>query len=98
MEGMISLTFGHFRLDTGKKRLWRGEQEVSLRPTAVAVLQLLVENAPNLVTKEYILKQVWPSAYVSKVVLRVCIREIRQALGDDAKVSRYIETVGREGY
>jgi len=98
MERSAPLTFGVFRIDTEKKRLWRGEQEVPLRQTAVAVLQVLVENAPHLVTKEYLLKQVWPGAFVSNVVVRVCIRDIRHALGDDAKEPQYVETIGPKGY
>src|SRR5262249_26652687 len=31
-------------------------------------------------------------------VLRVCVREIRAALGDSAEAPRYLTTVGRQGY
>ncbi len=33
------LVFGPFRLDPSRKRLWRGEQELALRPRPLAVLQ-----------------------------------------------------------
>ena len=98
MERSDHLVFGPFLLETEKKRLWRGDKKIPLRPTSVAVLQMLVENAPDVVTKEQILKHVWAGTYVTRIVLRVCIREIRQALGDDAKVAQYVETVGRKGY
>src|SRR5206468_3414950 len=55
-------------------------------------------HAGQLVSKEALLNAVWPQTYVSDVVLMVCIRELRRALGDDAKQPRYIETVHRRGY
>jgi DNA-binding winged helix-turn-helix (wHTH) protein len=62
------------------------------------VLQLLVENPGEILTKGQILQYVWSGKYTSSIAVRVCIREIRQALPDEAKVPRYIETVGRKGY
>src|SRR5262245_14566 len=98
MERVPQLVFGPFRLDTEKKRIWREDQEVVLRRTAVSVLQLLVENANVILTKEQVVRYVWPKKYPTAIALRVCIREIRQALGDDVNVPRYVETVGRNGY
>jgi DNA-binding winged helix-turn-helix (wHTH) protein len=45
-----------------------------------------------------LLKRLWPGIYVTKTVLKVCVREIRQALKDDATRPRFIETVGTQGY
>jgi pimeloyl-ACP methyl ester carboxylesterase len=36
--------------------------------------------------------------FVGDAALKVCIREIRQALGDEARESQFIETVQRRGY
>src|SRR4030095_9168166 len=98
MGRVFHLIFGPFRLDTEKKRISRDEQQLPLRATAVEVLQMLVEHAPNILSKRQILEHVWAGDYVSDVVLRVCIREIRQVLDDALKSPRYIETVGRKGY
>jgi tetratricopeptide (TPR) repeat protein len=51
-----------------------------------------------LVTKDELLDAVWPETYVSDVVLKVCVREIREVLGDQAKSPQYLETVHRRGY
>ena len=59
---------------------------------------MLVENAHEILTREQILGHVWAGKYSTIVALRVCIREIRQALEDDAKSPQYIETVGHKGY
>ena len=92
------LFFGPFRLDPERKRVWRGEEQLGLRPMAVTVLQDLVERAGQVVTKEELLKRVWAGTYVSKTALKVCVREIREALGDTVVAPRYIETVGQQGY
>ena len=54
--------------------------------------------AGQLVTKETLLATAWPETVVSEAALVVCIREIRQALGDTARTPQYVETVHRPGY
>jgi len=95
MEQPVHLVFGPFRLYPEKRRLWRGEEALRLRPMAVAVLHALAEHAGQILTKEDLLKRVWAGTCVTKTVLKVCVREIRKALGDDAVIPCYIETVGR---
>jgi predicted ATPase/DNA-binding winged helix-turn-helix (wHTH) protein len=91
------LCFGPFRL-AGVKRLWCGERQVDVRPRPLAVLRYLAERPGRLVPGEELLKHLWPGIYVTKTVLRVCVREIRQALGEDPTAPRFLETVGRQGY
>lgn len=98
MERVAQLLFGPFRLDPQKKQLWRGETLLGLRPMTVSVLQVLVEHAGEILTKEQVLRYVWAGTRVSPASLKVCIREIRETLGDDRKNPQYLETVGREGY
>lgn len=95
--GESALYFGPFRIEAAK-RLWRGEQLIEIRPRPLAMLRYLAERPRQLVTKEELLKRLWPGVYVTKTVLKVCAREIRQALGDDAATPQYIETVGAQGY
>jgi DNA-binding winged helix-turn-helix (wHTH) protein len=98
MQAGQVLRFDHFHLDPQNARLWRGKRLITLTPKAFAVLCHLVAHAGQLVTKDALLTAVWPEVYVSEGVLSECVREIRQALGDDAKNPRYIETVHRRGY
>jgi DNA-binding winged helix-turn-helix (wHTH) protein len=85
-------------LDLANERLWRGDQALSLRPKTFALLRYLVEHPAQLLTKAALLEALWPEATASEVVLSVCIRELRQALGDVAKTPRFIETAHRRGY
>src|SRR5713101_5546677 len=93
-----SLLFPPFRLDLTDERLWRGVQAVFLRRKTFAVLRYLAEHAGQLVTKEDILEAVWLDTVVSKGVLTECVRELRNALGDDPEAPRFVETVRGRGY
>lgn len=71
---------------------------VPLRPKVYGVLRYLVENPDRIVTKDEILDRVWLGSVVGDSVLKVCIRELRTALGDSTKEPRFVETVHRRGY
>lgn len=90
--------FGPFQLDPANARVWRRSEAIVLMPKAFAVLQYLVQHAGRLVTKEALLEAVWPETAVGEAVLKVCIAEIRKALGDPARAPRFIATVHRRGY
>src|SRR5215813_6533301 len=90
--------FAPFRLDPVNEQLWQEEELVPLRPKLFAVLRHLVEHAGRLVTREELLKAVWPTSVVSESVLRGTIRELRDVLGDDANTARFVETVPHRGY
>ena len=98
MQQAASLEFDQYRIDPENRQMWLGDEAVELRPMSVAVLSDLVQHAGEVVAKEDLLERVWSGTRVTKTVLKVCVREIREALGDDATAPRYIETVGREGY
>jgi urea transport system substrate-binding protein len=85
-------------LDAANEQLWRDSNLVDLRPKTFEVLLYLVQNAQRLVTKQELLASVWAGASVSDELLRGYIRELREALGDDAKKPSYIETVPTRGY
>ena len=92
------VTFGRFVLDPANATLRRGATPVPLTPKAFDVLAYLVARAGRLVTKDEFLDRVWPGVFVGDAVLKVCIREIRQALGDDPQRPAFIETAHKRGY
>lgn len=92
------LQFDRFRLDCANQQLDDGHLPIRLNPKAFAVLRTLVERPRQLVTKNDLLDAVWADTHVSDGVLKVCITEIRAALGDSATQPRFIETVHRRGY
>jgi hypothetical protein len=78
--------------------LWRGAQVIALRPQALALLRYLVAHPGHLVTKAELRQHVWAGTHITDSSLRVCVHEIRRALGDAAAAPQYLETVGRQGY
>ena len=92
------IIFDPFSLDLANEQLWRGSDAIKLRPKAFAVLDHLLEHPGQLVTKDDLLNAVWPGTFVGDAVLKVVIRQIREALGDDPKSPRFIETAHRRGY
>ncbi len=98
MQSDLQIIFPPFRLDALNQRLWREDQVVPLRPKSFAVLRYLVERRGRLVSKDELLEGVWPETSVNDAALKVCVREIRDALGDDPETPRFIETAHRRGY
>jgi len=92
------MTFGPFTLDPVSGHLYRDGVVVPLTPKAFAVLQHLAAHPGRLFTKQELLDAVWPGVFVGDAVLKVAVREIRKAMGDDAQSPRYIETAHRRGY
>jgi predicted ATPase/DNA-binding winged helix-turn-helix (wHTH) protein len=78
--------------------LWQGNQLVPLPPKPFAVLAYLVARAGEVVTKDELLEAVWPETVVSEGVLKTCMGQVRQVLGETARTPRYIATVHRRGY
>lgn len=95
---MESIFFWPFCLDPASGRLMRDGQAISITPKAFAVLHSLLQRPGKLITKGELLAAVWPRRCVGDGVLKVCIRELRQALGDESKQPRFIETAHRRGY
>jgi len=92
------INFDPFCLDLSNECLWEGTQAIKLRPKAFAVLDYLLGHPGRLVTKEELLNAVWPGTFIGEAVLKVAIRQLREALGDDPKSPRFIETAHRRGY
>src|SRR5262245_23288530 len=92
------IRFGPFRLVPEKKELWRDAELLKLRSMPLAVLTYLTQHPERVIPVEELRKAVWGGTRVGSGAIRVCVREIRQALGDEATAPHYIETVGRQGY
>ncbi len=90
--------FAEFTLDVRERRLLRGAEAVRLSPKAYDVLVALVQQRGRLVTKDDLLKRLWPKSFVEEGGLSVHVSALRKALGEDTHRPTYIETVARSGY
>ena len=92
------MRFGPFTLDLAASRLTRDGHALALRPKAYALLVALARRPRELVSKDELLDAVWGRRFVSEGVIKSAVGELRDALGDNPKQPRWIETVPRRGY
>jgi DNA-binding winged helix-turn-helix (wHTH) protein/TolB-like protein len=92
--------FGAFELDPKSGELRKDGDPVKLPPQPFKVLTLLARRSGEAVTRNEIREQIWSDeTFVDfDQGLNFCIRQIREALGDDAEAPRFIETLPRRGY
>src|SRR5688500_17302508 len=89
-DGAELIHFGPYCLDRLNARLLRDGQDVPLTPKAMDLLAHLATRPDRLVTKDELLSSVWPDVIVSDASVKVCVGELRKALGDDPRSPRYI--------
>jgi TolB-like protein len=94
------LRFGPFELDADSAELLRHGERIPLPPQPFKVLTLLAQKRGAVVTRAEIREQVWGAGTHVEFDqgLNFCIRQIREALDDDAASPRFIETLPRRGY
>jgi DNA-binding winged helix-turn-helix (wHTH) protein/predicted ATPase len=97
-ENEKRIVFDSFCLDLASECLWKGSQEIRLRPKAFTLLEYLLRRPGLLVSKEELAEAIWPGTFVGDDVLKVLVRQLRRALDDDPKHPRFIETAHRRGY
>ena len=94
----VRVRFDRFTLDTDRRQLIRDTENVHLSPKAFDLLALLVRHRPKALAKTELLAQIWPSTFIADGSLAVVVAEIRAALGDVPRRSRFVRTVHRFGY
>jgi len=89
---------GDLRLDPNQRRCWRGDVEIDLRAREFSVLEYLIGNAGDVVSKKDILDHVWNYEYDGdQSIIEVYIRNLRKKI--DLPFDRSsIETVRGAGY
>jgi DNA-binding winged helix-turn-helix (wHTH) protein len=94
------LRFGVFELDPEAGQLYRNGRLVRMQPKPFKLLCLLAERSGALVTREQIQKELWSSdTFVDfEQGVNFAIKQVREALGEDADRPLYIQTVPKRGY
>jgi eukaryotic-like serine/threonine-protein kinase len=90
--------FGPFRVDAEREMLLRADDPVPLPPKAFQVLLVLIRGNQEVVTKDDLMKEVWPDTFVEETNLSRNIFLLRKALGESPQDHRYILTVPGRGY
>jgi len=90
--------FGPFVVERSAYRVLKDGVPLTLTPKLVDVLLHFVSRPSVLVSKDEMLKALWPDVAVTDNALTQAISDLRQVLGDDASSPHYIQTVSRRGY
>ena len=93
-----SFHLGDQRIEPARCAILTAEGETRVEPRVMDVLILLVTHAGQVVTREEFIKTIWNGTFVTDEVLSRCIYRLRQALGDNPRKPRFIETVSKKGY
>ena len=98
-RGLI-LRFGPFELDTEAEQLLKGGRTVRLQPQPFKLLHLLATMPGKVVTREQIQSALWTGdTFVDfDQGVNFAVKQVREALGEDAERPIYIQTVPRRGY
>jgi DNA-binding winged helix-turn-helix (wHTH) protein/tetratricopeptide (TPR) repeat protein len=91
--------FGPFRFSKESAELLKNGKKIPLKVQSAKVLGILLENHRKLVTREQLIREIWPDRTVEfDLSLNSCLRDIRHALGENPKHPRFIETLPKRGY
>ncbi len=91
--------FGVFEVDLRSGELRKAGAKLKISGQPFQVLAILLENPGEIVTREDLLKRLWPDTFVDgDHNLNTAINKIREVLGDSAENPRFVETLPRRGY
>jgi eukaryotic-like serine/threonine-protein kinase len=95
-----TVRFGAFALDLDTGELRRHGIRVRLQDKSFQIVQALLEQSGQVVTRDDLRKRLWPDdTFVDfESGLNTAVNRLRLALGDSAENPTYIETVARKGY
>jgi len=85
-------------IDTGRQLVSRAGDPIALPKLSYDLLLVLVRAAPNVVSLDELMRLVWPGIIVSPETISQRVKLLRDALGDDPRVPRYIAGLRGRGY
>jgi DNA-binding winged helix-turn-helix (wHTH) protein/tetratricopeptide (TPR) repeat protein len=92
------IEFGPFRIDTLRRLLLREGQLLPLPARAFDMLLALIESGGNIITKDELMRRVWPDTIVGENNLTIAISGLRKTLGEGHNDRKYIVTIPGMGY
>src|SRR5215831_2557899 len=92
--------FSTYEVHLRSGELYRAGRKIRLQDLPFQVLAMLLEHPREVVAREDLQKRLWPADTLVDFdhSLNTAIRKLRQALGDDRKNPRFIETLPKRGY
>lgn len=90
--------FDRFRINVAERLLLRDREVVPLTPKVFDILLALIESSGHVISKDDLMKKVWPDSFVEEGNLTQNISLLRKALGEGQNGHKFIETIARRGY
>jgi DNA-binding winged helix-turn-helix (wHTH) protein len=85
-------------IDLARQRVTRAAAEIALPKLSFNLLLVLIRAAPAVLSNDELMAQVWPGLVVSPETVSRRVKLLRDALGDDPRVPRYIAGLRGRGY
>lgn len=94
------VTFDVFEVDLRAQELYKGGRRIKMQVQPFQVLAMMLERPGEVVTREEMQKRLWPAdTFVDfDHSVNTAVKKLRQALGDDQKKPRFVETLPKRGY
>jgi DNA-binding response OmpR family regulator len=93
------LRCGDLVVDRTRRRAYLRDQEITLSPKAIALLDYMITRPDELLSRDRLLDAVWGWDYpVGTRTVDTRVAELRRVLGDDPGDPVYVETVPGQGY
>src|ERR1700730_14283308 len=89
--------FGDHLLDTARRELSRGGEQIAVEPQVLDLLVYLLRNRERVVSKDDLLVSVWGGRIVSDATLDSRIAAARRVVGDSGAAQTLIRTFARKG-
>jgi TolB-like protein len=93
----LRFLFGDHVLDTARRELTRGGEQIAAEPQVFDLLVYLLQNRERVVSKDDLLASVWGGRIVSDATLDSRITAARRAVGDSGAAQTLIRTFARKG-
>ena len=94
----MRLLFEGFELDTERRRLLQGSEEIDVEPRVFDVVAYLAQHPDRVVAKEELLDELWGDRFVSEWALSTAVKHARRALGDSGTTQHILKTSHGRGY
>jgi DNA-binding winged helix-turn-helix (wHTH) protein len=94
----VTFDFGPYNLDPAKRLLLRSGEPMPLPPKAFDTLVILLERHERVVSKDELLRTIWPDTVVEEASLSQQIFLLRKTLNSGSEEAEYIATIPRRGY
>ncbi len=94
----MKYALGDLTIDTGRQSVSRSGIPIALPKLSYDLLLVLIRAAPNLVSQNELMRQIWPGLVVSLDTVGKRVTLLRDALDEDSRAPRYIGAIRGRGY